>query len=208
MIANAAAQSVCWAVRGRTRRTSPRCRHTLELCKQPRMCRDNICQGECSPDPSASRSPQVAITSNDRFGLDIGKVGHLSASATRDCRVNFVGTQIRCERQPSAGWRCGRCSAAKARWSIRRSPRTQAAPPCPTATCSPAPASSRPAARASSPIRGWRSRSPGGGLLPVVGLLPSPSLKVALVTAGGAIGGTIYVVIPMIVSELTSQSNV
>ena len=47
----------------------------------------------------------------------------------------------------------------------------------------------------------------GGCLLPVVGLLPSPGLKVALVTVGGAIGATIYVVIPMIVSELTPQTQ-
>ena len=47
----------------------------------------------------------------------------------------------------------------------------------------------------------------GGCLLPVVGLPSSPGLKVALVTVGGAIGATIYVVIPMIVSELTPQKQ-
>jgi MFS transporter, ACS family, D-galactonate transporter len=47
----------------------------------------------------------------------------------------------------------------------------------------------------------------GGCLLPFVGSLPTPGLKVALVTLGGAIGATIYVVIPMIVSELTPQKQ-
>jgi MFS family permease len=37
--------------------------------------------------------------------------------------------------------------------------------------------------------------------------MPTPSLKLALVVVGGAIGSTIYVVTPMIVSELTPQSQ-
>jgi len=45
----------------------------------------------------------------------------------------------------------------------------------------------------------------GGCLLPFVGSMPTPELKLALVVAGAAIGSTIYVVIPMIVSELTPQ---
>jgi MFS family permease len=47
----------------------------------------------------------------------------------------------------------------------------------------------------------------GGCLLPFVGSMPTPELKLALVVAGAAIGSTIYVVIPMIVSELTPQSQ-
>ena len=45
----------------------------------------------------------------------------------------------------------------------------------------------------------------GGCLLPFVGSMPSPELKVALLVVGAAIGSTIYVVMPMIVSELTPQ---
>ena len=45
----------------------------------------------------------------------------------------------------------------------------------------------------------------GGCILPFVGSMPSPELKLALVVLGGAIGSTIYVVLPMIVSELTPQ---
>lgn len=45
----------------------------------------------------------------------------------------------------------------------------------------------------------------GGCILPFVGSMPTPELKVALVVVGGAIGSTIYVVTPMIVSELTPQ---
>jgi MFS family permease len=45
----------------------------------------------------------------------------------------------------------------------------------------------------------------GGCILPFVGLMPAPELKLAVVVVGGAIGSTIYVVIPMIVSELTPQ---
>jgi ACS family D-galactonate transporter-like MFS transporter len=47
----------------------------------------------------------------------------------------------------------------------------------------------------------------GGCILPFVGSMPTPGLKLALVTMGGAIGATIYVVIPMIVSELTPQKQ-
>jgi MFS family permease len=45
----------------------------------------------------------------------------------------------------------------------------------------------------------------GGCMLPFVGIMPTPELKLVLVALGGAIGATIYVVIPMIVSELTPQ---
>ena len=45
----------------------------------------------------------------------------------------------------------------------------------------------------------------GGCTLPLVGLMPSPALKIAVLVFGAAIGSTIYVVIPMIVSELTPQ---
>jgi MFS transporter, ACS family, D-galactonate transporter len=45
----------------------------------------------------------------------------------------------------------------------------------------------------------------GGCLLPFVGNMPSPGLKFALLVVGSAIGSTIYVMIPMIVSELTPQ---
>jgi MFS family permease len=45
----------------------------------------------------------------------------------------------------------------------------------------------------------------GGFVLPFVGSMPSPGLKIALLVFGAAIGSTIYVVIPMIVSELTPQ---
>jgi MFS transporter, ACS family, D-galactonate transporter len=45
----------------------------------------------------------------------------------------------------------------------------------------------------------------GGAILPFVGSMPTPELKLAVVVVGGAIGSTIYVVIPMIVSELTPQ---
>jgi len=47
----------------------------------------------------------------------------------------------------------------------------------------------------------------GGCLLLFVGHMPTPGLKLALLTLGGAIGATIYVVIPMIVSELTPQKQ-
>ncbi len=45
----------------------------------------------------------------------------------------------------------------------------------------------------------------GGCVLPFVGSMPSPELKVACLVFGSAIGSTIYVVLPMIVSELTPQ---
>jgi len=43
----------------------------------------------------------------------------------------------------------------------------------------------------------------GGVALPFVGSMPSPELKIALLVFGAAVGSTIYVAIPMIVSELT-----
>jgi predicted MFS family arabinose efflux permease len=45
----------------------------------------------------------------------------------------------------------------------------------------------------------------GGCILPFVGSMPTPELKLMMVVVGGAIGSTIYVVLPMIVSELTPQ---
>ena len=45
----------------------------------------------------------------------------------------------------------------------------------------------------------------GGVVLLLVSSMPSEGLKLALVVVGGAIGSTIYVVTPMIVSELTPQ---
>jgi MFS family permease len=45
----------------------------------------------------------------------------------------------------------------------------------------------------------------GGCTLPFVGLMPSPDLKIVVLVFGAAIGSSIYVVIPMIVSELTPQ---
>ena len=45
----------------------------------------------------------------------------------------------------------------------------------------------------------------GGCALPFVGLMPAPELKLACLVFGTAIGSTIFVVIPMIVSELTPQ---
>jgi len=45
----------------------------------------------------------------------------------------------------------------------------------------------------------------GGCILPFVGVMPSPGLKIAVLVFGAAIGSSIYVVIPMIVSELTPQ---
>jgi MFS family permease len=47
----------------------------------------------------------------------------------------------------------------------------------------------------------------GGCVLPLVGSMPSIPLKIAVLVFGSAIGSTIYVVIPMIVSELTPQSQ-
>jgi len=45
----------------------------------------------------------------------------------------------------------------------------------------------------------------GGCILPFVAAMAGPEYKVALLVAGSAIGSTIYVVLPMIVSELTPQ---
>jgi ACS family D-galactonate transporter-like MFS transporter len=45
----------------------------------------------------------------------------------------------------------------------------------------------------------------GGLVLLAVSSMPTPDLKLAFVVVGGAIGSTIYVVTPMIVSELTPQ---
>jgi predicted MFS family arabinose efflux permease len=45
----------------------------------------------------------------------------------------------------------------------------------------------------------------GGCVLPFLHVMPTPGAKVALLVFGSAIGSTIYVVIPMIVSELTPQ---
>jgi MFS family permease len=45
----------------------------------------------------------------------------------------------------------------------------------------------------------------GGCILPCILLMPTPGLKFATLIAGGAIGSTIYVVLPMVVSELTPQ---
>jgi MFS transporter, ACS family, D-galactonate transporter len=45
----------------------------------------------------------------------------------------------------------------------------------------------------------------GGCILPFVAHMPGPEYKVALLVAGSAIGSTIFVVLPMIVSELTPQ---
>jgi sugar phosphate permease len=43
----------------------------------------------------------------------------------------------------------------------------------------------------------------GGCVLPFVGTMPTAGLKIALLVFGSAIGSTIYVVLPMIISELT-----
>jgi MFS family permease len=45
----------------------------------------------------------------------------------------------------------------------------------------------------------------GGCILPFVGSMPTPELKLAVLVVGAAIGSTIFAVIPMIVSELTPQ---
>ena len=47
----------------------------------------------------------------------------------------------------------------------------------------------------------------GGCVLPLVGSMPSVPFKIALLVFGSAIGSAIYVVIPMVVSELTPQSQ-
>jgi MFS family permease len=43
----------------------------------------------------------------------------------------------------------------------------------------------------------------GGCVLPFVGAMPTDGLKIAFLVFGSAIGSTIYVVLPMIISELT-----
>jgi hypothetical protein len=45
----------------------------------------------------------------------------------------------------------------------------------------------------------------GGCILPFVGSMPTPGLKVAFLVVGAAIGSSIFVVMPMIVSEPTPQ---
>jgi len=45
----------------------------------------------------------------------------------------------------------------------------------------------------------------GGCALPFVGAMPTDGLKIAFLVFGSAIGSTIYVVLPMIISELTPQ---
>lgn len=47
----------------------------------------------------------------------------------------------------------------------------------------------------------------GGCILPFIGLASAPALKLAILIAGTAIGGTIFVVVPLVVSELTPQSQ-
>ncbi len=47
----------------------------------------------------------------------------------------------------------------------------------------------------------------GGCILPFIPGIESPGIKVAMLVVGSAIGSTIYVVVPMIVSELTPQSQ-
>ncbi len=47
----------------------------------------------------------------------------------------------------------------------------------------------------------------GGCILPFVGSMPTPILKLVFLIVGSAIGSTIYVVTPMIVSELTPQAQ-
>jgi len=45
----------------------------------------------------------------------------------------------------------------------------------------------------------------GGCILPFIGFTTEPAVKLAILIAGTAIGSTIYVVVPMVVSELTPQ---
>lgn len=47
----------------------------------------------------------------------------------------------------------------------------------------------------------------GGCMLPFVGSMPTAGLKIAVLVFGAAIGSTIFVVLPMIVSELTPQAQ-
>jgi MFS transporter, ACS family, D-galactonate transporter len=45
----------------------------------------------------------------------------------------------------------------------------------------------------------------GGCILPFIGFVSEPAVKLAILVVGTAIGSTIYVVLPMVVSELTPQ---
>lgn len=45
----------------------------------------------------------------------------------------------------------------------------------------------------------------GGCVLPLIGLASAPDLKLAILIVGTAIGSTIFVVVPLVVSELTPQ---
>jgi ACS family D-galactonate transporter-like MFS transporter len=45
----------------------------------------------------------------------------------------------------------------------------------------------------------------GGCVLPFIAVVSDPGLKIALLVVGTAVGSTIFVVLPMIVSELTPQ---
>jgi predicted MFS family arabinose efflux permease len=45
----------------------------------------------------------------------------------------------------------------------------------------------------------------GGCILPFIGLTSVPAVKLAILIVGTAVGGTIYVVVPLVVSELTPQ---
>jgi ACS family D-galactonate transporter-like MFS transporter len=47
----------------------------------------------------------------------------------------------------------------------------------------------------------------GGCILPFIGFTSAPDLKLAILIAGTAIGSTIFVVVPLVVSELTPQSQ-
>ncbi|HYC65226.1 MAG TPA: MFS transporter, partial [Reyranellaceae bacterium] len=47
----------------------------------------------------------------------------------------------------------------------------------------------------------------GGCILPFIASVPDPGIKVALLVVGSAIGSTVFVCVPMIVSELTPQSQ-
>lgn len=47
----------------------------------------------------------------------------------------------------------------------------------------------------------------GGCILPLIPLVSEPGLKVALLVAGSAIGSSVFVVTPMVVSELTPQAQ-
>mgnify|MGYP001598162073 CR=1 FL=1 len=47
----------------------------------------------------------------------------------------------------------------------------------------------------------------GGCILPFIGFTTVPAVKLAIVIVGTAIGSTIYVVVPMVVSELTPHAQ-